>query len=78
MTNETVYSFPKNENEEVRFSLREYKGELYVDFRIWFQARGGEFRPTKKGLTLSAGHFGQVVNGIEKISELLTVKGGAL
>ena len=71
-----VYSFRKNENEEVRFVFKVYKGALYFDIRIFFAGRDGQFFPTKKGVTLLAGHLGPFVNGIEKLSELLGVKEG--
>ena len=71
-----VYSFPKNESEEMRFTLREYKGRCYADIRLFYSSAEGVFHPTKKGVTVSVEHFGQLVNGIEKLSERLAVEGG--
>lgn len=62
-----VYQFQKNPEEEVRFTLREYKDRHYLDIRLWFQpADGGEYRPTKKGLTLSLEHLSELKKGVEK------------
>ncbi len=78
MEQQFLYSFPKNEEEEVRFSIREYKDRRYLDLRIWFRTKEGEYRPTKKGLTLSLGLLGEVMRGIEKVSEAegVAVEGG--
>ena len=69
----TLYSFKRNENEEVRFSIREYKARLYVDVRIFFAACDScEYRPTRKGLTLPVAFLGELKRGIEKAeSELV-------
>ena len=38
-----IYRFQKNPEEEIRFSLREYKERYYLDLRLWFQpSTGGE------------------------------------
>ena len=66
MLNEVIYSFPKNETEEVRFSLREYKERVYLDLRLWFQTKEGEYLPTKKGLTLSPEFLPELRKGLEK------------
>jgi len=66
MLNEVIYSFPKNETEEVRLSLREYKERVYLDQRIWFLAKEGEYHPTKKGFTLSLEYLPELRKGLEK------------
>lgn len=48
-----VDSFRRTPTEEVRATLRTYRGRQYVDLRIYFQDNAGEFRPTKKGIRLS-------------------------
>jgi hypothetical protein len=42
----------KNATERVRVAVSEFHGAHYVDTRIHYQADDGEWRPTKKGLTL--------------------------
>ena len=64
---QVVHYFPKNAEEEVRFSLREYKDRQYLDLRLWFQpARGGELRPTKKGLTLAVDFLPELKKGLDR------------
>ncbi len=53
----------KNATENIRISKESYKGKEYVDIRIYFQNDEGEWKPTKKGVTLSP----------EKIDELLEI-----
>ena len=62
-----IHSFQKNPEEEVRFTLKEYKDRQYLDLRLWFQtSSGGEYYPTKKGLTLSLDYLGELKKGIER------------
>lgn len=42
----------RNETEVLRVSTAEYKGRNYVDVRIYFEGDDGEWKPTKKGVTL--------------------------
>jgi len=51
-----INEFEKNSAEIVRTSISEYKGQLYVDFRVWTSGAArdlGERLPTRKGLTIS-------------------------
>lgn len=60
-----VHSFRKNDVEEVRVTLRQYKERVYVDIRIFFESQG-QFLPRNKGLTLSAEFLPELKRGIEK------------
>lgn len=73
MENEVVFSFPKSEREKVRFSVREYKNQIYFDVRTFFQSEGGEWLPTKKGVTFSAGFYGYFRKGVEELGKRLSV-----
>ena len=42
----------KREGERIRIGLNEYEGREYIDIRQYFQNDEGEWRPTKKGVTL--------------------------
>ena len=66
---EFIHSFPKNAEEEVKLSIREYKGRRYLDLRIWYLAKEGEYHPTKKGVTLGLEFLPEVVRGLEKVAE---------
>ncbi|OGL04425.1 MAG: hypothetical protein A3J45_16480, partial [Candidatus Rokubacteria bacterium RIFCSPHIGHO2_02_FULL_69_13] len=43
----------KNADEEIRVSLREYKGHPFMDIRVYWKPPEGEPGPTKKGVTLN-------------------------
>ena len=47
-----IDTFKKNNFEEVRTQLTEYKGYDLVDIRVWSSVEGWEPRPTRKGITL--------------------------
>ena len=65
-----VYSFQKNQEEEIRFSLRAYKQRGYLDVRLWFQpSNGGDYRPTKKGITLGLEHLTELKKGLERAAK---------
>lgn len=74
---EFLYSFPKNEKEEIRFSVREFKGQVYFEARLFFKSDKGDWLPTKKGLTLSLGHYSEFRKGVSKIGEQVSVLGRA-
>jgi len=64
---QVVYSFRRNQDEEVRFTVRAYKQRGYLDIRIWFQpSDGGEYRPARKGITLGLEHLLELKKGLEQ------------
>jgi Transcriptional Coactivator p15 (PC4) len=44
---------PKNAVEPSRIAPCEYHGHAFVDIRVYFQDDAGEWRPSKKGVTVS-------------------------
>lgn len=68
-----VYTVRKNEGEEFRLSLKEYKERQYLDLRLWFQpSQGGDYRPTKKGLTLAVEHVAELKKGLERVLRVIS------
>lgn len=66
-----IHTFQKNPEEEVRLTLREYKDRHYLDLRLWFQpSDGGDYRPTKKGITLSLDYLPELKKGLERAGKL--------
>lgn len=47
-----VGEIERGETEVLRVSTEEYKGRKYVDVRIYFENDEGEWKPTKKGVTI--------------------------
>lgn len=74
MEKQAVYSFKRNENEEVRVSIGEYKDKTYVDCRIFFETKTGDWSPTKKGITIASDLVPELIKGLEKASEAVSTK----
>jgi len=66
---ELVYSFDTSPTERVQVSLSTFKGKTYVDLRIYYKASDGEFKPTKKGITLSPDLLPELGEAIRKLME---------
>jgi len=50
---EQVYAFQKNSREEIRAFLSTWQGHELVDLRVFARKAGGEWVPTRKGLTFA-------------------------
>ncbi|MBN1435054.1 transcriptional coactivator p15/PC4 family protein [Candidatus Fermentibacterales bacterium] len=71
----TLAEFEKGED-LVRVSLTEFHGRQYVDIRLFYMAEDGEWKPTKKGVTLSPELMRDVHEAIGKgLAELESVEG---
>jgi hypothetical protein len=66
-----VARISKNPTEEVRVSLTSYRGHDLVDIRVFFQDEQGEWRPTKRGVSLSVDSFTELREAIVKAEEML-------
>ncbi|NLX34155.1 MAG: transcriptional coactivator p15, partial [Thermotogaceae bacterium] len=42
----------RNDTEIIRVSKREFKGHEFLDLRIYYEGDDGQYKPTKKGITL--------------------------
>lgn len=70
MENLLVHSFQKNESEEIRISLREYKSRHYLDLRLFFQPQNQrEMVPSKKGITVSIEFLPELKRGLLKFEQ---------
>jgi hypothetical protein len=66
-----VARIAKNPTEEVRVSLTSYRGHDLVDIRVFFQDEQGEWRPTKRGVSLSVDSFAELREAIVKAEEMI-------
>ncbi len=67
---EVITQFEKNATEVVRISLTEYRGHKLIDMRVYYSDDAGQYRPTKKGVSLSVSlyaDFKQAMQTLEKI-----------
>jgi len=72
MSQETVYKIPLKHDEEIIFSVKEFKGNTYFDMRIYFQSKeDGSQLPSKKGLTVNIGLLEEFKSALGRVSETL-------
>lgn len=46
-----IATLPRNDREEVRIGISEFKGKKRLDIRVWYRANN-EFKPGKQGVNL--------------------------
>lgn len=74
MEKQVVHSFKRNENEEVKISVGNYKDRDYVDIRVFFfDAATGEPKPTKKGVTLNCALVGELIEGLRRAEQAVHI-----
>jgi len=77
MDNQTLIAeFDKNSAEKIRVSINEWKGQSYVDMRIWFypdNSRDGEMIPSKKGIRISGELLPDLLKCLRKAGEKLGI-----
>jgi hypothetical protein len=67
---ELIAQFEKNATEVVRVSITEYRKRQFIDVRIYYSDDEGQYRPTKKGVSLSPEvypDFKRALAALEKI-----------
>ena len=68
--NQIIHRFVRTQDEEIQFCLRKYRGQYYIDLRLWFQPKAkGPFRPTKKGVFFSLEHALELKRGADRMLE---------
>lgn len=51
----------RNENEILRVEKKEFKGHEYIDLRIYFMGDDGDYKPTKKGVTVKPDKLDELI-----------------
>jgi hypothetical protein len=72
-----IDSFKRNATEEVRATVRTYRGKQYLDGRIYYLDDAGEFKPTKKGINLSVELLGELTKMIDKLAKAVQADAAA-
>jgi hypothetical protein len=62
-----VASFKRNPTEEVRAGIKEFKGRRYIDLRIYYMDDQGEWKPTRKGISLATDFMPELKNAVDSI-----------
>ncbi len=69
--NEIIGEMEKGWNEKIVFSVSEFKGKNYANIRIYYEDDEGEWKPTKKGVTVSLDTFAEFKENIESLETYL-------
>ena len=69
--NEIIGEMEKGWNEKIVFSVSEFKGKNYANIRIYYEDDEGEWKPTKKGVTVSLDTFAEFKENIEGLETYL-------
>jgi len=51
----------KNSTEKIKVSVSEYKGYTFLDIRVYYEDDQGEWKPTKKGITVSKDNIDPII-----------------
>jgi len=47
----------KTDTEIIRLEITEFRGEQYLNIRVWYLDKDGEWKPTKKGVAIRPSLF---------------------
>ncbi|MGC9322649.1 MAG: transcriptional coactivator p15/PC4 family protein [Kosmotogaceae bacterium] len=64
----------RNDTEIVRVSRREFKGHEFLDLRIYYQDDEGDYKPTKKGITINPKLVDELIDALNKEKDSTPVK----
>lgn len=70
-----VYKFQKNKFDQVRFAIKEYEGKEYIDLRLFYRDREGEYQPTKKGVMIASNLLPEMIKGIGELRKVVGAPG---
>jgi len=56
----------KDGAEELRVEAKTFNNFPYYDIRVWFKSDGGEWRPTKTGVTIKPRELDDVIAALSK------------
>ncbi|MFO8072903.1 MAG: transcriptional coactivator p15/PC4 family protein [Polyangia bacterium] len=66
-----VAQFKRNPTEEVRAGIKEFKGRTYIDIRIYYMDDQGDWKPTRKGVSLATDFMPELRNAVDSIEKEL-------
>lgn len=59
----------KNPIERIQVELKEYRKKQYLDIRTYYRSDDGDWKPTKKGVTIPPDSMEDLVQAVNKINE---------
>tara|TARA_R110002096_G_scaffold436056_1_gene666532 strand:+ start:93648 stop:93881 length:234 start_codon:yes stop_codon:yes gene_type:complete len=70
-----IATVDKNQREQVQISLDSFKGHNLVAVRVFYDAGGGEMKPSKKGVSIRPDMLDGILDGLEAAKEEAIEKG---
>jgi hypothetical protein len=67
MADRLITTMEKNSQEEIRFSLQEYRGTELIDIRVYYDPGSGNRKPTKKGISVPVDRFDEFMTCLGKV-----------
>ena len=69
-----IHRFRKNAMEEEHVGLTEYRGHPLIDIRSHYEADGGTWKPTRKGIAFSRDALPELAEAVKRLRD--AVEGG--
>jgi hypothetical protein len=60
MADEFSKDINKGKGEIIRVEVGEFKGKKLLNIRVWYTDEAGEYKPTKKGITIAPELYAKV------------------
>jgi hypothetical protein len=75
MADRLITKMEKNSQEEIRFSLQDYRGTALVDIRVYYDGGSGEKIPTKKGISIPLELFDEFMKRLGQVKKAVDADG---
>ena len=61
----TLFEVQKNAKERIRVCLSRYRGNEYIELRVWYVGAGGEYMPSRHGFMFKPSLLPQIMQGLQ-------------
>lgn len=65
-----VFEFERNPTEKVVVSMSVFKGRQLADLRTYYESEEGEWRPTKKGVSIPVEKLPELKESVDKLIKI--------
>ena len=72
---EVTGEMEKGWNEKIVFGVSEFRGKNYANIRIYYEDDEGEWKPTKKGISVNLEDFVEFKDRVAELDTYLHEKG---
>jgi hypothetical protein len=67
----------KNPSERLRVDVKEYRGNTYIDIRVWYVTDDGDYRPSNKGVMFKPMLAAELMRGLALAAHSVDPKGAS-